>query len=255
MTFSPAYEQILFMKISIIIPTYNERENIAELCERIFKNNPADVGLIFVDDNSPDGTAEAILTAAQKYPITLIHRSAKLGLGSAYVAGFKRALADGADLIMEMDADLSHAPENIPRMIEAAHNADLVIGSRRVDGGKITGWNARRHFTSSAATWFARFVLGLKTRDVTAGFRCYRRSTLEKINLDKIKSNGYAFQEETLFLVERLGGRVKEIPVEFNDRTHGRSKLSTKDIVEYFLTMGRLKLSLRGARNERRGNL
>jgi dolichol-phosphate mannosyltransferase len=244
------------MKTSIIIPTYNERENIAELCERIFKNNPADVGIIFVDDNSPDGTAEKILRCASEpqprrdpstslgmtntQPIQLIRRSAKLGLGSAYIAGFKRALADGADLIFEMDADLSHAPEDIPRMIEAAQDADLVIGSRRVDGGKITGWDARRHFTSSAATGFARLVLGLKTRDVTAGFRCYRRQVLEKINLDKIKSNGYAFQEEMLFLVEHLGFRVKEIPVEFNDRARGKSKLSFKDIVEYFLTMGRL---------------
>lgn len=228
------------MKTSIIIPTYNERENIAELCERVFKSNPADVGIIFVDDASPDGTAEEIAKFADRFPVRLIGRSAKLGLGTAYIEGFKVALADKADLIMEMDADLSHAPEDIPRMIETAKDADLVIGSRRVDGGKITGWDARRHFTSSAATGFARFVLGLKTRDVTAGFRCYRRQVLEKINLDKIKSNGYAFQEEMLFLVERLGFKVREIPVEFNDRARGKSKLSFKDIVEYFLTMGRL---------------
>ena len=228
------------MKTSIIIPTYNERENIAELCERIFKNNPADVGIIFVDDNSPDGTAEIILVLAQKYPIVLIQRTVKLGLGSAYIAGFKRALANGADLIMEMDADLSHAPEDVARLIQAAQDADLVIGSRRVSGGKITGWNKRRHFTSAAATWFARLMLGLKTYDVTAGFRCYRRQVLEKINLNKIKSNGYAFQEEMLFLVERLGFHVKEIPVTFNDRARGKSKLSFRDIAEYFLTMARL---------------
>ena len=244
------------MKTSIIIPTYNERENINELCERIFKSNPADVGIIFVDDNSADGTAEEIERIKNKIsatlpnppleragtPIQIIRRSAKLGLGTAYIEGFKAALAGEADLIMEMDADLSHAPEDIPRMIEAVRDADLVIGSRRVNGGKITGWNARRHFTSSAATWFARLILGLKTRDVTAGFRCYRREVLEKINLDKIKSNGYAFQEEMLFLVERLGFRVKEIPVEFNDRTRGKSKLSFKDVLEYFFTMARLFL-------------
>lgn len=231
------------MKTLIIIPTYNERENIAELCERIFKSNPADVGIIFVDDNSADGTAEEILKQVQDdaiKPVRLIGRSGKMGLGTAYIEGFKAALAGGADLIMEMDADLSHAPEDIPRMIEAIKDADLVIGSRRVAGGKITGWNARRHFTSSSATWFARLILGLKTRDVTAGFRCYRREVLEKINLDKIKSNGYAFQEEMLFLVERLGFRVKEIPVEFNDRTRGKSKLSFKDVLEYFFTMIRL---------------
>ncbi|MFA5128039.1 MAG: polyprenol monophosphomannose synthase [Patescibacteria group bacterium] len=253
------------MKTSIIIPTYNEQENINELCERIFKNNPADVRIIFVDDSSPDGTAEKILRCADEQKratrdssapfaslapvgmtnidsIKLIRRSAKLGLGSAYIEGFKAALADKADFIMEMDADLSHAPEDIPRMIEAMKDADLVIGSRRVAGGKIIGWNARRHFTSSMATWFARLVLRLNTKDVTAGFRCYRREILEKIDLDKIKSNGYAFQEEMLFLVERLGARVKEIPVEFNDRARGKSKLSFKDIVEYFITMGRLFL-------------
>lgn len=235
------HSKIRNMKTIIIIPTYNERENIAELVERIFKLNIPDLEIIFVDDNSPDGTGDLISQFSQKHPIILIPRPSKLGLGSAYIAGFKKALADGADFVFEMDADLSHAPEDIPALLEAVKNgADLAVGSRRVADGKIIGWNMRRHFTSAAAAAFARFFLRLKTRDVTAGFRCYRRDILEKINLEKIKSNGYAFQEEMLFRVEHLNGKIKEIPVIFNDRQQGKSKLSFKDITEFFLTMARL---------------
>jgi len=242
-------------KIAVIIPTYNEKENIAGLVGRIFEQNILDLGIIFVDDGSPDGTADEIGRIRDKKTATLpnppleregdviqiIRRPGKLGLGSAYIAGFKQALADGAELIMEMDADLSHAPEDLPRFIAAAEaGAGLIIGSRKIPGGKIIGWNFRRHLMSNGAMFTARLLLGLKTKDVTSGFRCFKRGVLEKIDLDAIKSNGYAFQEEMLYRTEKLGFRVAEIPVTFTDRTKGQSKLSTKDILEFFGTMIRL---------------
>lgn len=228
-------------KTAVIIPTYNERENIAELIRRIFEQNIPNLKIIFVDDGSPDGTAETIAGYQAKYQIGLIKRPGKLGLGSAYIAGFKQALADGAELIMEMDADLSHAPEDLPRFIAAAEaGADLIIGSRKIPGGKIIGWNFRRHLMSNGAMFTARLLLGLKTKDVTSGFRCFKRGVLEKINLDAIKSNGYAFQEEMLYRTEKLGFKVEEIPVTFTDRTKGKSKLSAKDILEFFKVMLKL---------------
>ena len=230
------------MKTAIVIPTYNEQQNINTLTKRLFALNLPDLSIIFVDDNSPDGTATAIKGLANTYQIELIERPGKLGLGSAYIAGFKRALAEGAELIFEMDADLSHAPEDIPAMINAAENgADLVIGSRKIAGGNIIGWNIWRHLMSNGAMMAARCILGLKTKDVTAGFRCYKRQVLEKIDLDKIKSNGYAFQEEMLYRVEKAGYKIAELPVTFVDRTVGRSKLSTKDIWEFFKVMLKLR--------------
>ncbi|MBI4992969.1 MAG: polyprenol monophosphomannose synthase [Candidatus Magasanikbacteria bacterium] len=188
------------MKPVIVIPTYNEAENIH-----------------------------------------LITRPAKLGLGSAYIAGFKKALEIGADYIFEMDADFSHDPDDIPRMLESAQTADLVIGSRKIPDGKIIGWGLYRKFTSNGAMWFSRLLLGLKTKDVTSGFRCFRRRTLESIPLDEIKSNGYAFQEEMLYRVQKAGFKIAEEPVTFIDRRAGKSKLSKKDIVEFFLIILKLR--------------
>ncbi len=227
-------------KTSIIIPTYNERQNINELVTRIFKLNISDLEVIFVDDNSLDNTAKEIAKFFNLYPVKLIQRPKKLGLGSAYIAGFKQAILNGADFIMEMDADLSHAPEDIPRMIDCARDYDLVIGSRKISGGKIIGWNAWRHLMSNGAMIVARLFLNLKTKDVTSGFRCYKRQVLEKIDLNSIKSNGYAFQEEMLYQTEKLGFKIAEIPVKFTDRSRGKSKLSTKDIIEFFKVMIRL---------------
>jgi dolichol-phosphate mannosyltransferase len=229
-------------KTAIVIPTYNEKQNVGALIGRIFALNVPELSVIFVDDNSPDGTAAIIKELAKKYPIELIERIGKLGLGSAYIAGFKKALAENFDSIFEMDADLSHSPEDIPRMIEASKNgSDLVIGSRKIAGGKIIGWNVWRHLMSNGAMITARLILGLKTKDVTAGFRCYKKSVLEKIDLDKIKSNGYAFQEEMLYQVEKNGYKVSEVPVTFTDRNAGESKLSTKDIWEFFKVMIKLR--------------
>lgn len=230
------------MKSIIVIPTYNEKETLAPLVGALFTLGVTGLEVIVVDDSSPDGTDDEVEKLRKTHPIYLIRRQRKLGLGSAYISGFKKALALGADYIFEMDADFSHDPNDVPRLLQAAEQgADLVIGSRRVIGGKIKGWNWRRHLTSYAATILARWLLKLKTRDVTAGFRCFRRRVLEHINLDAITSNGYAFQEELLYRTEQAGFRVAEIPVTFTDRRQGKSKLSNKDVWEFFLTMWRLK--------------
>lgn len=231
------------MRTFIVIPTYNESENIVKLINDIFILNIPDLSIIVVDDNSPDGTATLVETTKQVYPnLYLIKRLNKLGIGSAYIIGFKKALSLNADFIMEMDADFSHDPKDIPRLIETCANGfHLTIGSRKIAGGQIVGWNWKRKFMSNGAMLFARIFLGLRAKDVTAGFRCYRREVLEKINLDKIKSNGYAFQEEMLYLTQKNKFQIKEIPVTFNDRAKGQSKLSNKDIAEFFLTVLRLR--------------
>lgn len=232
------------MKPIIVIPTYNERENIAELIKAIFTLHISDLEIIVVDDGSPDGTAEVVAELEKLQPqIHLIRRRGKLGLGTAYVAGFKKALALGADYFFEMDADFSHDPKDIPRLLTAAQTADLVIGSRKVHHGKIEGWNWYRGFISAGAMWFSRLVLSLKTKDVTAGFRVYNRKILTTIPLEKIKSNGYAFQEEMLYRTEKLGFRIREIPVTFIDRQQGHSKLSNQDIIEFFVIMLKLRFA------------
>jgi len=230
------------MKISIVIPTYNEKNNIKPLVEKIFNLDIKNLNLIIVDDNSPDKTGKIIDQLAKKYHITPIHRRKKKGLGSAYIAGFKQALKKSADIIFEMDADFSHNPGDIPRFINAANQGyDVIIGSRRIKGGDISGWNSIRNLQSKAAATFARTLLNLKTHDITAGFRCYRKKVLQHINLDSIKSNGYAFQEEMIYLCEKKRFKIKEIPVAFIDRSQGKSKLGPKDIIEFFTTICRLK--------------
>ncbi|HLD31879.1 MAG TPA: polyprenol monophosphomannose synthase [Patescibacteria group bacterium] len=229
------------MKTVIVIPTYNEQENIGRLLNRIFSLGIADLEVIVVDDSSPDGTANLVRQSSPQEKIHLLERSTKSGLGSAYIAGFKKALEIGADYIFEMDADLSHDPDDIPRLLSAASNADLAIGSRRISGGQIIGWGWNRKMMSRGAMWLSRLALGLKTQDVTSGFRCYRRSVLSSLNLEAIKSNGYAFQEELLFLIEKGGYNVKEVPVTFVDRRVGQSKLSPQDILEFFFIIYKLK--------------
>jgi dolichol-phosphate mannosyltransferase len=163
--------------------------------------------------------------------------------GSAYIAGFKEALRLSADYIFEMDADFSHDPNDIPRLLEAASNADLVIGSRKIPGGKVVGWNWRRTLMSNGAMWLSRLLLGLKPHDVTAGFRCFKRQVLETIGLETIKSNGYAFQEELLYRTQMAGFKIAEVPVTFMDRKVGKSKLSKKDIIEFFLIIFKLRFT------------
>lgn len=232
--------------IAIVIPTYNEALNIENLIKEILSLSLADLIVIVVDDNSPDGTAVIAERVKKRNAnwfdsIFVIKRLKKMGLGSAYVAGFKKALELGADYIFEMDADFSHDPQDIPVIIEKAQNYDLVIGSRKIKGGKIIGWNWHRKLMSAGAMFVARLFLQLKPKDVTAGFRCYHRSVLQKINLNEIKSNGYAFQEEMLYRVQNLGFKIAEVPVIFRDRRLGKSKLSKKDIIEFFALMLKLK--------------
>lgn len=233
------------MKSIVVIPTYNESANIEKLLTKIFSLNIPNLEVIVVDDNSPDGTSQIVNNLQSSIlNLHLITRQGKLGLGSAYLTGFKKALSLGADYIFEMDADFSHDPDDIPRMLSAAQDADLVIGSRKIAGGKIIGWGWWRKFMSNGAMWLSRLLLGLKVRDVTAGFRCFKRRVLETIPLNEIKSNGYAFQEELLYRTQKMGFTISEIPVTFIDRQEGKSKLSKKDIFEFFLIITKLKFKI-----------
>jgi dolichol-phosphate mannosyltransferase len=191
------------------------------------------VEVLVIDDSSPDGTGEIAdrLTAELRH-VDVLHRPRKEGLGPAYVAGFRRALADGADLILEMDCDFSHDPADVPRLIAAAEDADLVLGSRYVAGGSIANWGPLRRLVSAGGSLYARIVLGVPIRDLTGGFKCYRREVLERIELDSITSKGYAFQIETTYRALRAGFRVREIPITFADREHGGSKMSRGIVLE-----------------------
>ncbi|NMB48399.1 polyprenol monophosphomannose synthase [Candidatus Kuenenbacteria bacterium] len=229
------------MQAVVIIPTYNEKDNLAQLVKAIFNLSIPGLSVLIVDDNSPDGTGQLAEELADHYPLRVIHRSGKLGLGSAYREGFRHCLDQGAEYLIEMDADFSHDPKDLPRLLAAATGADLVIGSRKVPGGQIIGWNWRRKLYSHGAMFFACLLLGLKTRDITAGFRCFRASALRAIDYTGIKSNGYAFQIEMVYRLEKAGLKINELPVTFLDRQRGSSKLGTKDILEFFKLVLKLK--------------
>ena len=191
------------------------------------------VRVLVIDDNSPDGTGEiADRLARELGNVDVLHRERKEGLGPAYLAGFRRALADGAELVLEMDCDFSHSPDDVPRLIAAADDADLVIGSRYVAGGSIGNWGLVRRFVSAGGSWYARVLLAVRVRDLTGGFKCYRRRVLETIDLDAIESKGYAFQIETTYRTLRAGFRVVEIPIHFVDREIGGSKMSRTIVAE-----------------------
>lgn len=224
------------MKLAVIIPTYNERENSLLLRLALTSALPEPFLLIFVDDSSPDGTANA-LKSLNDPQLILISREGKQGIGSAYKAGFHRALAEGADLIVQMDADLSHDPSELKKMIAAGGSADLVIGSRYVKGGRVIGWGPWRHFCSRSAMLFARAFLGLQARDVTSGYRVWRASTLKAVLNGTIASSGYAFQEEMLFRAQQAGANIVEVPITFKDRERGNSKLGLRDVIEFFRVM------------------
>jgi len=191
------------------------------------------VHVLVIDDNSPDGTGElADRLAGELDYVGVLHRNRKEGLGPAYLAGFRRALADGAELVLEMDCDFSHAPDDVPRLIAATGDADVVLGSRYVSGGSVRNWGALRRFVSAGGSWYARVVLGAPVRDLTGGFKCYRRRVLETIDLGSIHSKGYAFQIETTYRALRAGFRVREIPITFVDREAGGSKMSKTIVAE-----------------------
>jgi len=229
------------MQVSVIVPTYNEKENIESLVTQLLAL-PTRVHIIVVDDNSPDGTGEIAdrLAVENAGRVIVIHRPGKLGLGTAYTAGFKEALTEGADLICSMDADFSHNPRYVPDIVDKVNQGyDLVIGSRYVQGGGSTQTLGRKMFSGGANT-LTRVLLGLHAHDTTAGFRCYRRQTLESLDLDSIKSSGYSFLFEMLFRVEQRGWKVGEVPIIFQDRRLGASKISRNEIFKALKTMLRL---------------
>ena len=229
------------MKAVMIVPTYNERENIVLLVREIL-DLPVRVEVIIVDDNSPDGTGEIAdrLAATHLGQVHVIHRPGKLGLGTAYIAGFKKALEMGASRIMTMDADFSHPPRYILALLKKSEQVDVVIGSRYVDGGGTAQCTLPRKVLSRGANGFAHLMLGLRARDTTAGFRCYRREVLESIDLDSIRANGYSFLIEMLFRCQRAGWRVGEVPIVFVNRLLGASKISREEIIKAILTVLRL---------------
>jgi len=231
------------MKSTVIVPTYNERENIVLLVPELLAL-PLGLNVIVVDDNSPDSTGLIVKEMAATQPrVSVVHRPGKLGLGTAYITGFKKALASGAERILTMDADYSHHPRYIPAMIERGQTADLVIGSRYVHGGGAVDSPALRRLLSYGANAFAKVVLGLRAMDCTAGFRCYRREVLESIELDAIFSDGYSFLIEMLYKVQQRGWKVAEVPIHFMDRRRGMSKISRTEITRALYTVVRLGAS------------
>jgi len=216
---------------TVCLPTYNERENIEPMLRAL---TALGVNVLVVDDNSPDGTGEIADRLAAELPsVSVLHRERKEGLGPAYLAGFRRALADGADYVLEMDCDFSHDPNDVPRLIAACEaGADLALGSRYVPGGGTANWGPGRRFVSAGGSWYARVLLGVSIHDLTGGFKCYRRAVLERIDLDAIHSKGYAFQIETTYRALRAGFSVVEVPIRFTDRMEGHSKMSRAIVLE-----------------------
>jgi dolichol-phosphate mannosyltransferase len=206
---------------------------------------PLGVRVLVIDDGSPDGTGDlADRLASELDFVSVLHREHKEGLGPAYIAGFRRALADGAGYVLEMDCDFSHAPADVPRLIEACQGgADLALGSRYVAGGGTENWGAGRRFVSVGGSWYARVLLGVGIRDLTGGFKCYRRAVLERIDLDAVRSKGYAFQIETTYRALRAGFRVVEVPIRFADRTAGHSKMSRAIVFEAVTRVPALRLA------------
>jgi dolichol-phosphate mannosyltransferase len=221
------------VKAVVCLPTYNEIENLEPMVQALGEVLGDEGRVLVIDDGSPDGTgALADRLAGELAYVDVLHRPKKEGLGPAYLAGFRRALAEGADLVLEMDCDFSHDPRDVPRLISAADEADLVLGSRYVRGGRVGNWGFVRRFVSSGGSLYARLLLGVRVRDLTGGFKCYRRAVLETIDLDAIASRGYAFQIETTYRTLRAGFRVREVPITFVDREVGGSKMSRSIVVE-----------------------
>ncbi|HHM02029.1 MAG TPA: polyprenol monophosphomannose synthase [Caldithrix abyssi] len=230
-------------KALIIIPTYNESENIGPLVEAIHRYQP-EAHILFVDDNSPDGTADLIREIQQNDPlIHLLSRPGKMGLGSAYLAGFKYGLSRGYEFIFEMDADFSHDPKEIPAFLRNIEHNDLVLGSRYIKGVNVVNWPLRRLLLSYFANVYSRLATGLPIQDATGGFKCFRREVLENIDFDAIKSNGYAFQIELTFRAWKKGFRIKEIPIIFIDRVAGVSKLSKSIMWEAIFLVWKLRFA------------
>jgi len=213
-------------RVAVIVPTYNERANIETTVGRVRAAVPA-ADLLVVDDNSPDGTGDLADKLADEDPhIHVLHRDQKAGLGAAYIAGFRWALEQGYGVLVEMDADGSHRPEELPRLLSALDDADLVLGSRYVPGGTVLNWPKSREWLSRGGNTYARLMLGISIRDATGGYRAYRASTLRRIALDQVESQGYCFQVDLVLRAVRAGLKVTEVPITFVERVHGTSKMS-----------------------------
>lgn len=233
------------MKKVVIIPTYNEKENAAAIIAAVMQLE-GDFHVLIVDDGSPDGTAQIVKDLIQNnYPgrLHIIERSGKLGLGTAYITGFKWAITEGYDYIFEMDADFSHNPKDLVRLFDACHNggADISVGSRYVKGGKLENWPADRIFISKGASFYTRLITWMPVRDTTAGFMCYKRRVLEALPLDEIRFIGYAFQIEMKYRSWKKGFKIKEVPITFTDRVLGASKMSKGIIKEAVLGVWKMK--------------
>jgi dolichol-phosphate mannosyltransferase len=236
------------VRACVCLPTYNERDNLEPMLRALAGVLDADDRVLVIDDNSPDGTGDlADRLAAELDFVDVLHRPHKEGLGPAYLAGFRRALDAGAELILELDCDFSHDPADVARLIARAENADLVLGSRYVPGGGIENWGPIRRAISAGGSLYARLVLGVPVRDLTGGFKCFRRTVLEAIRLDRVRSRGYAFQIELTYRAILEGFRVEEVPIRFVDRAAGGSKMSRAIVLEAVWKVPLLRLAaLRG---------
>ena len=233
-------------RTTVCLPTYDERENLEPMVRALSGVLGPDDRVLVIDDSSPDGTGEiADRLAAELDWVDVLHRPRKEGLGRAYLDGFRRALADGAELVLELDCDFSHDPADVPRLLQASEGADLVLGSRYVRGGGTQNWGLLRRAISRWGSLYAQVLLGLHVRDLTGGFKCYRREVLETIDLDAIRSRGYAFQIETTYRAVRAGFRVVEIPIRFTDREVGGSKMSRSIVLEAIWKVPALRLASR----------
>lgn len=235
------------MKHLVVVATYNERDNIEPLLDEIFSEVP-EVNVLVVDDNSPDKTYEIVDNLSQgkyKDKLFLMKRAGKLGLGTAYVAAFNWGLERGYDIIAQMDADFSHSPKYLPEFFEAIKTNDLVIGSRYVKGGGVVNWGIGRKILSQGGSLYSRIILGLKVRDLTGGFKCWRRKVLEAIDVNDLKSTGYSFQVETTYKAFLHGFKIKEVPIIFEDRRVGQSKMSGNIFAEALLMIIKLRLSVK----------
>jgi dolichol-phosphate mannosyltransferase len=226
----------------VCLPTYNERENLGPMLDAL---EPLDVRVLVIDDSSPDGTGElADRLAAERDWVSVLHRERKEGLGPAYIAGFREVLRDGPAYVLELDCDFSHDPADVPRLLEAcAGGADLALGSRYVPGGGTANWSLARRTVSAGGSLYARTILGVPIRDLTGGFKCFRREVLEAIDLEAVRSKGYAFQIELTYRALRAGFRVVEVPILFNDRTQGASKMSRSIFLEAVARVPALRLA------------
>jgi dolichol-phosphate mannosyltransferase len=234
------------VRVVVCLPTYNERENLEPMVhalDEVLLRHDLDARVLVIDDSSPDGTGDIADRLVGEFPfLSVLHRPEKEGLGPAYLAGFVWALATDADRVVEMDCDFSHDPEDLPRLVAATENADLALGSRYVEGGGTRNWGLGRRLVSRFGSLYARVILGVPIRDLTGGFKCFRRAALEEIGLEQIKTKGYAFQIETTYRAIKAGCRVLEIPIVFAEREAGKSKMSRAIVLEAMVKVPGLRL-------------